>query len=95
MELDMESDTECDTECDTQCKEWEELETQIQQLAQSHEDAVASLERIQEALSTEIRITQDGDTRDFEEVLDELHAETHKGTFWKSLLEVLERSELL
>jgi len=89
--MDMESDTEWDTEC----KEWGELETQIQQLAQSHEDAIASLERIQEALSTEIQITQDGDTRNFEEVLDELHEVTHKGTFWKSLLEVLEKSELL
>ena len=89
--MDMESDTEWDTEC----KEWGELETQIQQLAQSHEDAIASLERIQEALSTEIQITQDGDTRYFEEVLDELHEVTHKGTFWKSLLEVLEKSELL
>jgi hypothetical protein len=92
---DMESDTECDTECDMECKEWGELETQIQQLAQSHEDAIASLERIQEALSTEIRITQGGDTRDLDVVLDELHEVTHKGTFWKSLLEVLERSELL
>jgi DNA repair exonuclease SbcCD ATPase subunit len=91
----MESDTEWDTEYDTECKEWGELETQIQQLAQSHEDAIASLERIQEALSTEIQITQDGDTRNFEEVLDELHEVTHKGTFWKSLLEVLEKSELL
>ena len=89
--MDMESDTEWDTEC----KEWGELETQIQQLAQSHEDAIASLERIQEALSTEIQITQDGDTRNFEEVLDELHEVTYKGTFWKSLLEVLEKSELL
>jgi hypothetical protein len=67
---------------------------QIQQLIQSHEEAIASLERIQEALSTEIRITQDGDTRDFEVVLDELHEATHEGTFWKPLLEILEKSEL-
>jgi hypothetical protein len=66
---------------------------QIQQLIQSHEEAIASLERIQEALSTEIRITQDGDTRDFEVVLDELHEATHEGTFWKPLLEILEKSE--
>jgi hypothetical protein len=63
-------------------------------LIQSHEEAIASLERIQEALSTEIRITQDGDTRDFEVVLDELHEATHEGTFWKPLLEILEKSEL-
>jgi hypothetical protein len=85
---------ETDTESDTECKEWEELETQIQQLAQSHEDAIASLERIQEALSSEIRMTHDGDTRDLDVVLDELHEATHDGTFWRSLLEVLERSEL-
>jgi hypothetical protein len=86
---------ESDSETESVWEEWGELEMQIQQLAQSHEDAIASLERIQEALSTEIRMTQDGDIRNFEEVLDELHTVTHEGTFWRSLLEVLERSELL
>jgi len=87
-----ESDTEI--EYDTECKEWGELDMQIQQLIQSHAEAVASLERIQEALSTEIQITHNEDTRDFEIVLDELHEATLTGTFWKPLLEVLEKSEL-
>jgi hypothetical protein len=87
-----ESLTESDSE--TEYEEWGELEMQIQQLIQSHEEAVASLECIQEALSTEIQITQDGISRDLEVVLDELHESTHEGTFWKSLLEVLEKSEL-
>jgi hypothetical protein len=88
-----ESVTESDSEIEYE--EWGELEMQIQQLIQSHAEAVASLERIQEALSTEIQIKQDDVSRDFEEVLDELHAATHEGTFWKPLLEMLERSELL
>jgi hypothetical protein len=83
------------TESDTEWEEWGELEMQIQQLIQSHEEVVASLERIQEALSTEIKITQDGDTRDVEVVLDELHEATREGTFWKPLLEMLEKSELI
>ena len=87
--------SDSDSETDTECEEWGELEMQIQQLIQSHEEAVASLERIQEALSTEIQIEQDGDTRDFEVVLDELHAATNEGVFWKPLLEMLEKSELL
>ena len=87
--------TESDTESDTEWEEWGELEAQIQQLAQSHEEVVASLERIQEALSNEIQIIQDGDARDFEVVLDELHEATHEGVFWKPLLEVLEKGELL
>jgi hypothetical protein len=82
-------------ESDTEWEEWGELEIQIQQLVQSHEEAVTSLERIQEALSTEIQITYNEDTRDFEVVLDELHEATHEGTFWKPLLEMLEKSELL
>ena len=93
-ELESKSDTESDTEWDTECKEWGELEMQIQQLVQSHEEVVASLERIQEALSTEIQITHDGDTRDFEGVIDELHEATREGMFWKPLLEMLEKSEL-
>jgi predicted nucleic acid-binding Zn-ribbon protein len=86
------SDTESDTE--SVWEEWGELEMQIQQLVQSHEKVVASLERIQEALSTEIQITQDGVSRDFEVVLDELHEATREGMFWKPLLEMLEKGEL-
>jgi len=86
--------SDSDSETDTECEEWGELEMQIQQLIQSHEEAIASLECIQEALSTEIQIAQDGISRDLEVVLDELHEATHEGTFWKSLLEVLEKSEL-
>ena len=86
------SDTESDTE--SIWEEWGELEMQIQQLVQSHEEVVASLERIQEALSSEIQITHDGDTRDFEGVIDELHEATREGMFWKPLLEMLEKSEL-
>jgi hypothetical protein len=89
-----ESITESDTESDTEWEEWGELEMQIQQLVQSHEEVVASLERIQEALSSEIQIIQDGDARDFEVVLDELHEATREGVFWKPLLQMLEKSEL-
>ena len=95
-----ESDTESDTESvwDTECKEWGELEMQIQQLVQSHEEVVASLERIQEALSMEIQITQDGVSRDFEVVLDEL---AEKGVaeqaepFWLQVQKLIENADLI
>ena len=59
--------TESDTESvwDTECKEWGELEIQIQQMIQGQEEAIASLERIQEALSSEIYLIQDGVSRSF------------------------------
>ena len=106
----MESVTESDTESvwDTECKEWSELEAQIQQLAQSHESAIASLERIQEALSTEIYLIQDGVSRSFEEVLDELSeqlateqlateqsAAAQVAPFWLQVQKVIENADLI
>ena len=97
--------TESDTESvwDTECKEWSELEAQIQLLAQSHEEVVASLERIQEALSTEIYLIQDGVSRSFEEVLDELSVAEQSAAaqvaqvapFWLQVQKVIENADLI
>ena len=56
-----ESVTESDSEIEYE--EWGELEMQIQQMIQTHDEAIASLERIQEALSTEIQMKQNGVSR--------------------------------
>ena len=99
-----ESDT--DTESESEYEEWGELEAQIQQLVQSHEEAVASLERIQEALSSEIYLIQDGVSRSFEEVLDELSVaeQSEKSAvaqvaqvvpFWLQVQKVIENADLI
>ena len=94
----IEYDTECDMECDTECKEWAELEIQIQQMIQTHEVAITSLERIQEALSTEIQMKQDGVSRSLEEVLDELSEQSATAQvvpFWLQVQKVIENADLI
>lgn len=94
-----ESDSE--TEWDTECKEWGELEMQIQQMIHGHEEIIASLGRIQEALSTEIQMTQDGVSRDFEVVLDELAEQSAVAQvaqvvpFWLQVQKVIENADLI
>ena len=97
-----ESDSE--TEWDTECKEWGELEIQIQQMIHGHEEIIASLGRIQEALSTEIQMTQDGVSRDFEVVLDELAEQSAVAQvaqvaqvvpFWLQVQKVIENADLI
>ena len=101
IEYDTECDMECDTECDTECKEWAELEIQIQQMIQTHEVAITSLERIQEALSTEIQMKQDGVSRSLEEVLDELSEQSVTAQvaqvvpFWLQVQKVIENADLI
>ena len=98
IEYDTECDMECDTECDTECKEWAELEIQIQQMIQTHEEAITSLERIQEALSTEIQMKQDGVSRSLEEVLDELSEQSVTAQvvpFWLQVQKVIENADLI
>ena len=100
-----ESVTESDTESvwDTECKEWGELEIQIQQMIQGQEEAIASLERIQEALSSEIYLIQDGVSRSFEEVLDELSVAEQSAAaqvaqvapFWLQVQKVIENADLI
>jgi hypothetical protein len=95
-ESDTEWDTEWDTECNTECEEWGELEMQIQQMIQSQEEAIASLERIQEALSTEIHITQNGVSRSFEVVLDELAELAEQSEpFWLQVQKMIENADLI
>lgn len=95
------SETEWDTEWDTECKEWGELEMQIQQMIHGHEEIIASLGRIQEALSTEIQMTQDGVSRDFEVVLDELAEQSAVAQvaqvvpFWLQVQKVIENADLI
>jgi len=87
-------DTESDTESvwDT---EWGELEAQIQLLVQSHEEVIASLERIQESLSTEIYLIQDGVSHSFEKVLDELSEKKVDEPFWLQVQKVIKNADLI
>jgi hypothetical protein len=69
-------------------------------MIQGQEEAVASLERIQEALSTEIYLIQDGVSRSFEEVLDELSvaeqsAAAQVAPFWLQVQKVIENADLI
>ena len=100
MSMSITESTESDTESiwDTECKEWGELEIQIQQMIHGHEEIIASLERIQEALSTEIQMTQDGVSRDFEVVLDELSEQSATAQvvpFWLQVQKVIENADLI
>ena len=91
-----ESVTESDSEIEYE--EWGELEIQIQQMIQGQEEAIASLERIQEALSSEIYLIQDGVSRSFEEVLDELteqSAAAQVAPFWLQVQKVIENADLI
>ena len=94
-----ESVTESDSEIEYE--EWEELEIQIQQMIHGHEEIIASLERIQEALSTEIQMKQDGVSRDFEVVLDELSEQSEQSAtaqvvpFWLQVQKVIENADLI
>ena len=65
------SDTLSDTES---FDEFDEVLVQLTSIQEIQEDALLRLERIQQTLTQRLTVSVDGVVRDWDEVLDELHA---------------------
>lgn len=66
------SDTESFDEFDE--SEFDEVLVQLTSIQEIQEDALLRLERIKQALTQRLTVSVDGVVRDWDEVLDELHA---------------------
>jgi hypothetical protein len=78
---------------DTESEEsiWEEVEIQMNTVLQCNEEALSSLHRIQNSLSSIIYFIEQGRTRTFDEVLEELAGSS---PFLPRLLDQLHQGEL-
>ena len=92
------SDTESFDESEFDESEFDEVLVQLTSIQEIQEDALLRLERVQQALTQRLTVSVDGVVREWDEVLDELHAvalhsirETGQNPFGSAVQEIIKK----